>query len=411
MSTLQELQEKYAELILTVGLNLQPGQPVLLECPLELVDYGRTLARKAYEIGAGRVHVEWIDEEIRLITLEHSKAEYLDKSYYWRAKMMESFHEEGGALLQVYAPNPDLLKDVDPQRAASLQKSSAVAMNNFRNKIQNGQINWCLTSAPTKEWAKKVYPELNEEEGMKRLWDQIFYMTRANQDNPIGAWEQHLATLKEKVETLNEKKFKSLHYTTSEGTDLTIELPEGHIWLGGGWDPKGQIPFVPNIPTEEVFTMPHREGVNGVVKATLPLNYNGTLIENFSLTFKKGRIVDFSAEAGYDTLKTLIETDDGAHYLGEVALVPYDSPISNLHQIFFNTLFDENASCHLAIGAAYPTTIEGGTDLSREQLLEKGANNSLQHVDFMVGSATLNIDGMLQSGETIPVFRDGNWAL
>jgi aminopeptidase len=404
-------QEKYAELVLKVGLNLQPGQPVLLQCPIELLDYGRILVKKAYEAGAERVHVEWVDEEVKRITLENSAFDYLEKPAYWRASVFDSLFEAGGALLQVYAPNPDLLNGIDIDRSAALQKSESIARHEFRNHVQNGDIHWCLTAAPTMTWARKVFPDLSAEHAIEKLWQQIFYMARVDRDDPVAVWKQHLKTLKEKVQLLNQMNLKSLHYQTAEGTDLTIELPDGHLWLGGAWEPPGNGTFVPNIPTEEVFTLPHRDGVNGVVRATLPLNYNGTLIENFSFTFKDGRIVDFNAEAGYDSLKQLVETDEGSHYLGEVALVPDDSPISNLRQIFFNTLFDENASCHLAIGSAYPTTIQNGTEMSRDDLLTRGVNSSLQHVDFMVGSASLDIDGVTQDGQTIAVFRNGNWSI
>lgn len=411
MASLLEQQERYAELILKVGLNLQPGQPLLLQCPIELVDFGRLLVKEAYEAGASRVHVDWTDEELRKINLEISSMEYLEQPAYWRASIFDALFEAGGALLQVYAPNPDLLKDVDTARAAALMKSDSIARKKFRDHTQNGDINWCLTSAPTATWAKKIYPDLPEEAAITKLWEQIFYMARVNTDDPVAVWNDHMAMLKDKVRILNKFNFKSLHYTSAEGTDLVIELPEGHVWLGGAWEGHGKKQFVPNIPTEEVFTMPHRQGVNGTVHATMPLNYNGTLIDNFSLTFEAGRIVKFAAESGYASLKELVETDDGAHYLGEVALVQYDSPISNLKQIFFNTLFDENASCHLAIGSAYPTTIQGGTELSREELLKRGVNSSLQHVDFMVGSASLEIEGITREGKSVAVFRQGNWAI
>lgn len=411
MGNLVKQQEKYAELILKVGLNLQEGQPVLFQCPVELLDFGRIVVQKAYELGAKRVHVDWIDEDIKRITLQHSKFDYLEQPAYWRASIFDGLFKEGGALLQVYAPNPDLLQGIDTARSAALQKSESIARHEFRNHTQNGDINWCLTAAPTETWAQKVYPDLSPADAVAKLWDQIFYMARVDREDPIAVWKQHLATLKEKVQTLNALNLKSLHYTNEEGTDLTIALPKGHLWLGGAWERKERAQFVPNIPTEEVFTMPHRDGVNGIVKATLPLNYNGTLIDKFSLTFKAGRIVDFTAESGYDSLKQLVETDEGSHRLGEVALVPYDSPISNLKQIFFNTLYDENASCHLAIGSAYPTTIANGTELSRDELLQHGVNSSLQHEDFMVGSASLNIDGETLDGETVAIFRNGNWAI
>ena len=245
---------------------------------------------------------------------------------------------------------------------------------------------------------------------MDRLWKAIFKTVRADQDDIIVAWQKHLSNLEARVEFLNKKQFKTLHYI-ADGTDLTVELPDGHIWCGGGGSSQSDVYFVANIPTEEVFTLPHKTGVNGIVKNTMPLNYNGNLIDNFTLTFKDGKVVDFSAEQGYEILKGLLETDEGSLYLGEVALVPYDSPISNLGIIFYNTLFDENASCHLALGAAYPTCLEGGTSMNTEELNAAGVNDSTIHEDFMVGSKDLDIIGITKDGEEIQIFKDGNWAL
>jgi aminopeptidase len=269
---------------------------------------------------------------------------------------------------------------------------------------------WCVASIPTKPWAKKVFPDLSEEEAVEKLWENIFKTVRVDMEYPVAAWDEHKSNLKKSMEFLNNSKFKFLHYKNSLGTDLRIELPKDHIWLGGSdLTPEG-VEFIANMPTEEVFTLPKKNGVNGVVWSSMPINRNGNIIDKFSLTFKEGRIVDFSAEEGYDVLKTLVETDEGSRYLGEVALVPYASPISKLGILFYNTLFDENASCHLAIGEAYPVCIKNGENMSKEELKKAEVNDSSVHVDFMIGTKDLEITGIAESGQEIPVFKDGNFA-
>ncbi|MBE6057320.1 aminopeptidase, partial [Clostridium sp.] len=275
--------------------------------------------------------------------------------------------------------------------------------------IMNSFVSWCVLSVPTKAWAKKVFPDLKEDMAVEKLWENIFNIVRIDKEDPVKAWEEHLNNLADKVNFLNDQKLTKLHYK-SKDTDLTIELPKGHIWCGGGEYNKNKRYFVANMPTEEVFTLPLKTGVNGIVKSTKPLNYSGNLINNFTLKFKNGKIIDFSSEEGYETLKKLIETDEGSCYLGEVALVPFHSPISDSNIIFYNTLFDENASCHLALGEAYPTCIENGDNMTKEELEKAGANNSLTHVDFMIGSSDLNIIGENKKGEKIEIFQNGDWA-
>jgi len=270
---------------------------------------------------------------------------------------------------------------------------------------------WCVVSIPTAAWSKKVFPHLSVEDSIEKLWNVIFKTVRVDTENPIVSWEEHKANLKRRMDILNSLALKSLHYQNSLGTDLNIELPENHIWLGGSeFTPEG-IEFIANMPTEEVFTLPKKTGVNGKVVSSMPLNYNGNLIENFSMTFKAGKIVDFGAEKGYETLKAIIETDEGSHFLGEVALVPYDSPISNSKILFYNTLFDENASCHLALGKAYPVCMKNSEKITHDEFSVLGINESLVHVDFMIGTSDLKILGMTSDGKEIPIFRNGNFAL
>lgn len=410
MGSFERNLERYAELVVMVGINIQQGQTLVINAPIASVDFVRKTAQKAYKAGAKNVHVEWNDEELTLIKFNNAPDEAFKEFPTWKAKGYEEMAEAGAAFLSIVASNPDLLKGVDPERIANANKASGTAMATYRKYIQSDKVSWSVLAVPTKEWAAKLFPNLNDEERVEKLWDLIFQATRADLDDSVGAWEKHKSNLTSKVEYLNTKRYKKLHYK-APGTDLSIELPSAHIWVGGYGINENGTHFVPNMPTEEVFTLPLKDGVNGVVSSTKPLNYGGNLIENFSLTFEKGKIIDFTAESGYETLKRLIEIDEGSHYLGEVALVPHDSPISNTNVIFYNTLFDENASCHLAIGSAYAFNFEGGKKMTKEELEKNGVNTSLTHVDFMIGSAELDIDAETTDGAIEPLFSKGNWVI
>ncbi|KAB3531141.1 aminopeptidase [Alkaliphilus serpentinus] len=410
MENFKAMLKKYAHLAVKVGVNIQEGQTLILQTPTAATEFAREVTRAAYEAGAKNVHIEWNDEDCTLIRYLLAPEETLKTVPQWKINGLLEMVKEGAAYLSISATNPDLLKEVDPERVAMVNKASAVASKELRSYIQSGNTCWGVVSVPTNEWASKVFPEVNPQDRVDLLWEKIFKITRVNQEDPIKAWQDHLGLLKERLEYLNDKSFKKL-YLKAPGTDLIIELPEDHIWIGGGMHSNNDIEFVPNMPTEEVFTMPLKEGVHGVVTSTKPLNYGGKLIDQFSITFEKGRIVDFTAEIGYETLKKMIETDEGSHYLGEIALVPHNSPVSNSNIIFYNTLFDENASNHLAIGMAYPLSIKDGGKLSHEELEKKGANTSLIHVDFMIGSPDMDIDGETSDGSKLPIFRRGNWAI
>ncbi|CAM3615382.1 aminopeptidase [Marinicrinis lubricantis] len=410
MSDFEQQLEKYAELVVKIGVHIQPGQVLMIESPLECAEFTRKVVRKAYESKAKYVEVHWIDEEITRARYEHAPDESFTYYPEWSARMMEQLAEEGGALLHIKVPNPDLLKGIDPEKVSTATKAASIAREKFQGYVRNNAFSWCLIKAPTKAWAAKVFPELSEDERISVMWDHIFQMNRVTSDDPVAAWKEHIRNLQQVHHFLNERKYKRLHYR-APGTDLTIELPEGHIWMGGGAVNGRGVDFMPNMPTEEVFTMPHRTGANGKVTSTMPLNLNGRIVDRFTLSFKDGRIVEYDAEIGKEHLTSLLGTDEGANYLGEVALVPYDSPISQMNRIFYNTGIDENASCHLAIGSAYPVNLQGGSTMSKEELLERGANVSLTHVDFMIGSAELDIDGELADGSLEPIFRKGNWAL
>lgn len=411
MSNFNEKLDKYARLCVEVGINIQKNQPLVINAPVEGAEFVRLVAKHAYELGAKQVHVNWNDEVLTRLRYENAPMEVFENFPKWYADGLEEFAEDGAGFLSIYSQDPELLKGIDPKKIAAYNKSSSMALKEFRKYTMNDINAWCVVSIPTKGWAKRVFPELSDEEAMEKLWDAIFKATRMDLDDPVKAWQKHLDNLAKKVEYLNEMKFKKLYYKSSNGTDLEVELPEGHIWAGGGGKNSKGVYFVANMPTEEVFTMPLKTGVNGVVYSTKPLHYGGNLINDFKLTFKDGRVVDFEAKEGYEVLKDLLGLDEGAKYLGEVALVPYDSPISKSNIIFLNTLFDENASCHFALGKAYPTNIEGGENMTDEELEKAGVNDSLTHVDFMVGSEDLSILGETHDGKRVQIFENGNWAI
>ncbi|WP_163527520.1 aminopeptidase [Halobacillus ihumii] len=410
MTTHQKRLEKYAELALKKGVNLQSGQGLIINAPIEAADLVRTISAKAYGRGAKNVHVEWSDELLSYMKMKNAPMKVLETFPKWKAEGLEEMVKDGYSLLTVYGPNPDLLKGVDSERIAKANKASAEALTGYRDYIMNDKTTWSIVAYAQAAWAEKVFPGLKEEAAQSKLWEQIFKITRVDQDDPIQAWEEHNERLRQAREYLNKKQYKKLHYKAA-GTDLSVELPENHIWHGGSATSEKGVEFNPNMPTEEVFTMPHKYGVQGKVSSTKPLSYGGNLIENFSLTFKDGKVVDYSAESGEETLKHLLESDDGAKRLGEVALVPDESPISKSGHIFYNTLYDENASCHLALGKAYPTNIENGPSMSKEEMEKHGVNDSLVHEDFMMGSSEIDIDGETKDGSYEPIFRKGSWVI
>lgn len=400
---------KYAELAVKVGVNIQKDQYLYIAASTDAVDFVRLVTKIAYEEGAKQVFVDFSDDQVGRFRYQLAPEDSFDFFPPWKVQEREWLAEQGAAFMSIVSQDPDLLKGIDPKRIAAFQKAAGTALNKYRQYVQSDKISWTVIAAPSKGWASKVFPELPEEEQMGALWDAIFKATRANLENPVQAWTEHNDALHEKVDYLNKKKYAKLHYT-APGTDLTIDLPQGHLWCGAGSINERGDEFMANLPTEEVFTVPHKDGVNGYVSSTKPLSYGGNIIDDFKITFEKGRIVKVEAKQGEEVLKNLVATDEGSHYLGEVALVPHDSPISNSGLLFFNTLFDENASNHLAIGSAYAFCLEGGKTMSPEELMENGLNQSITHVDFMVGSAEMNIDGITEDGQREPVFRKGNWA-
>ncbi|WP_243355273.1 aminopeptidase [Bacillus litorisediminis] len=407
MSTFQQQLEKYAELAVKVGVNVQKGQTLVVTATFDAVEFVREVAKKAYEAGAKHVMVDWSDDELTRIKYQMAPDEAFTEYPIWRAKEREELAENGAAFMAIVSSSPDLLKGVDSERIANFQKAAGQALRKYRQYTQSDKVAWTVIAVPSKAWADKVFP--NDSNSVEKLWDAIFKAVRVDQEDPVAAWKKHDETLHEKVDHLNRKRFKKLHYK-AKGTDLVIELHDKHQWVGAGSEDPNGVSFMANMPTEEVFTVPLRDGVNGTVSSTKPLSYGGNLIDNFTLTFENGRIVDVKAEQGEAILKKLVETDEGSHYLGEVALVPHNSPISQSGLLFYNTLFDENASNHLAIGNGYAFCVEGGKKMSEEELEKHGVNSSMTHVDFMIGSADMDIDGIKEDGSVEPIFRNGTWA-
>lgn len=409
MSDFQKNLEKYAELAVKVGVNIQKGQTLVVNAALDAAEFVRLVVKKAYETGAQNVIVNWNDDTVTKTKYDLAPDDAFLEYPVWRARETEELAEQGAAFMSVISASPDLLKGVNPDRISNFQKAAGKALSKYRKAVQSDKVSWTVIAAPSPAWAAMVFPDEPIETRVNKLWDAIFKATRTDVENPVEAWKKHDETLHEKVHYLNEKRYAKLHYK-APGTDLTIELPKNHIWVGAGSINENGIEFMANMPTEEVFTVPLKTGVNGTVSSTKPLSYGGNIIDRFSVTFESGKIVAVKAEEGEEILKRLVDTDEGSHYLGEVALVPFNSPISQSNILFFNTLFDENASNHLAIGSAYAFCVEGGKKMSSEELKENGLNESITHVDFMIGSAEMDINGITEDGKTEPVFRNGNWA-
>lgn len=403
---------KYAKLLVKKGLNVQPGDWVKMTITVDQAPLARHVTKEAYSLGAQKVIVKWSDDEITKLHYLHQPTEVLTNIPQYEIDESEDHVlNHRVCRLSIISSDPGLLNEVEPAKVAAYQSVFGKAFHVQRKATQNNDLKWTVAAAAGAGWAAKVFPDLaTSEEQVDALWDQIFKTCRVYEDDPIAAWDAHKKTLEEKAAKLNEIQFDALHYT-APGTDLTLGLPKNHIWASAGSnDPKG-VEFIANMPTEEVFSAPDTHRMDGVVRSTKPLSYAGTLIEGIEVHFKDGKIVDISAEKGDETIKKLVFDNDGGTGLGEVALVPDPSPISQSGITFFNTLFDENASNHLAIGSAYPTNIQGGTEMSQEELLAHGMNTGTVHVDFMIGSKEMNIDGIKQDGTVVPIFRNGDWAI
>lgn len=410
MNDLDALRREYARLLIREGVNLQPGQRLVLTCPVELAGFARELAEEAYLADCAEVVPRWCDDAMTRLKYLHAEDAAFDRVNPWDALLPNECSAEGAAWLVIDAEDPEHLRGVDPQRMRRARIASGKALKPFRDREGRNEFPWCVAGAPTAAWAKAVFPALDEAAATRRLWEEIFAACRVEEGRSAGNWQAHSEALQRHVEAMNQNNFRTLRYKNALGTDLTVELPEGHFWAGGAEKcVKSGVIFSANLPTEEVFTLPKRDGVNGVVCAAKPLVYDGTIIEGLRFELKDGKIVSVRADRGEAVLRGAVAVDEGASYLGEVALVPYDSPISNSGILFYSTLFDENAACHFAFGDSYPC-IRGAEGMTEEELRARGANTSMTHVDFMVGTPDLSIVGTTHDGKEVPVFVDGNFA-
>lgn len=408
----QSLLNKYANLVVQIGVNVQKGQIVSINSPVHCLDFVRAITRSAYEAGAKKVIVNWRDDEINRCHYLYQDDETLATipQYLVDAKLQPFV--EGGCVISITSPIPEIFKEIDSKKLAMANQASNRAFKEVHSYTMSNKARWCVIAAPNVQWANLIFPEDEECVALDKLWEKILPAVHVREENdPIEEWKQHNTTLAHRVNVLNKKHFKSLRFTNAIGTDLVVGLAKTHLWCGGEELCSDSILFTANMPTEEVFTCPDKYHVNGTVVSTKPLDYQGKLIENFKLVFKDGKVIDCNAEKGEQALLELLNTDEGSRYLGEVALVEYSSPISMSNILFYNTLFDENASCHLALGEAYPTTLEHGADMSKEELKAAGANESLNHVDFMFGSHDMRVVATTDDKEEVVIFENGNFII
>ena len=414
-STHQQLLQKYAEAIVKVGLNLRKGQRLIIGYAISngVTPAGRALVHEvtkaAYSAGAKHVEVIWGDEELNRIHLQNAPEEALKEFPKWKIDAVLDMLKNGDALLSVYANDPDANLGIDPERVSIANRTRLEHYNAVSAYISRNAVNWCVVASAAPAWAAKIFPDLEPDKAMDQLWEAIFQTTRIDQPDPVAAWMEHIQNLVKRGKYMQVKKYSSLHFK-APSTDLTLGLPQGHRWVAARMPAENGVEFTANMPTEEIFTLPDRHRADGTVAATFPLSYGGSLIEDFSVTFKDGQIVKVNAKKNEAILQKLVDTDEGSKRLGEIALVPASSPIATRGHLFYNTLFDENASCHLAIGRAYRFTLAGGEELNDEEFTKSGGNVSLNHVDFMIGSPQMDIDGIKEDGTREPVMRQGEWA-
>jgi aminopeptidase len=398
---------RLAEVAVKVGLRLREGQDLLLTAPAVALPLVRKVAEHAYKAGAGLVTPILSDEIVTLARYRFGHEGGFDRAATWLYEGMAKAFSDNTARLAIVGDNPMLLSGEDPVKVARASKANSMAYQPALEKIVNFETNWNIIAFPSPSWAKQVFPD--DPEAVAKLADAVFKASRVDNDDPIAAWEKHNAVLRERTEWLNGQRFHALHYRGPD-TDLTIGLADGHEWEGGASTARNGITCNANIPTEEVFTTPHSRRVNGHVVSSKPLSYQGTLIDNISVRFEDGRIVAARASRGEEVLSKVLDTDEGSRRLGEVALVPHSSPISKSGLLFFNTLFDENAASHIALGQCYSKCFVDGTKLTQQQIVAQGGNQSLIHIDWMIGSAATDIDGVHADGSRVPVFRKGEWA-
>lgn len=402
--------EGYAELIVRRGCALRPGQELVLQAPVERADFARLVVSQAYAAGAGHVTVIWDDDAIARMDYENVPLEYFSHTPSWRREQLDSLAEGGAAFLFLEGADPSALDGIDPAKPAAASRARNTECVAFRSGMDFGRNAWCIAGVPVRAWARRVYPGLSDDESVYRLWRTILAVARADGEDPQGAWEAHNATFEKNKRRLNAYSLDCLHYLSRNGTDLTIGMNPGHVWEGGAGHLADGTTFFPNIPTEEVFTSPDRLRADGIVHSAMPLVHAGCVVSDFWFRFEAGRVVDFGAKSGKDVLRHIVETDENSCRLGECALISKNTPIRQTGILFYDTLYDENASCHLALGTGFPECLPGGLDMDRGQLLAAGVNQSSTHVDFMIGSDDLDVWGITAVGEEVPVFTEGQWA-
>ncbi len=404
-----KILKNYCDLVIELGVNLQVGQGLVIVCPVEKAEIAHALTRSAYMHGAKIVRVRWNDEIVDRLSYDNATVDALKEVPKWMVDERNYIAEKGFCYVAISAENPNAFNGVPAEKLSAVSISRSKAFKKFSDCVMANGVRWCVVSVPTLEWAKKVFPA--SDSPLEELSCAIEKTMRLDTDNPISAWKEHISNLEYRANFLNKKRFNKLKFLSENGTNLSVGLADGHVWLSAKEMAKDGKDFIANLPTEEVFTAPHCERVNGTVKCAMPLIYNGQTIDQFTLTFKDGKIVDYDAKLGYDALSHLLKTDKGILSIGEVALIGKSSPIAQSGILFYNTLFDENASCHLALGKAYPTTIQGGNKLSTKELKTKGANDSIEHVDFMIGTPDLIVVGIANDGEQTLLFKDGDWVI
>jgi aminopeptidase len=410
MNHIEKLQE-YARLMVRTGVNVQKDQSLVLNCSVENYEFGRLIVKEAYEAGAKEVVVFWNDVKVSRLRYDYAAIDLFKTIPEWQVESRNYYANKKAAVISVIGSDPQAYLGVDSEKLKVNSRTGAKAFEAYYKKMMNSEFQWCVAAVPEANWAKKVFPGISEEMALEKLWDAIFDSVRIGKEDAVEAWDNHNQRLREKTTRLNEYHFEALEYKNSIGTNFRVGLQKDHIWEGGGEYTSDQIYFIANMPTEEIFTTPDCYKAEGKLVSSVPLCYQGNLIENFSITFHDGKVIDYDAEKGYDILKMIVETDQGSNRLGEVALVPFDSPIANTGILFYDTLFDENASCHFALGKCYPTTIKDGGKMTEEELQKIGANHSNAHVDFMVGTQDLEITGITKEGKKILVFENGNWTI
>lgn len=401
--------KKYAELIVKSGLHVQPNQIVVVEASIESAVLVRAVTKEAYEVGAKEVVVRYHDEVVTRLKYQHAKKEVFDEVPTWLKEFKNGYASKNAAFLTIVSDDPEALKGVDASKITTYSMNLSQATKEFRDSLNLGINAWCIVGASSVKWANKVFPDMSDEEAKEALWNAIFKTAKVDLADPIEAWNLHRQSFERRVKYLNELNLQSLTFTNAKGTNITVDMLEDYLFAGGGSYLTNGVYTFPNMPTEEIFTSPMRTSTNGIVYSSMPLSRNGNVIDEFYLEFKDGRVVNYDAKVGKETLKEIIEFDEGSHYLGEIALVPYDSPISNMHTLFYNTLYDENAACHFAIGIGFNECIKDGLAMTKEQLLEKGINDSLTHVDFMMGTSDLKIVGTTKDGQKVDIFVEGNF--